>query len=161
MTLDKRRLMATLLGQLRNDLAIATAAQQDAQSGATHAEAKPENDKDTRATEASYLARGQAQRVRDLESELSRLEGLGTPDFSGGRPIGLGAAVKLETAGAARWYLLSPAGAGMTIEESGESVRVISPKGPLGRGLLGCAVGDELEVESPLGLRSYALLDAC
>ena len=42
------------------DLATLEKAQHATQAAATHEEAKPENDKDTRALEQSYLARGQA-----------------------------------------------------------------------------------------------------
>ena len=41
-----------------------------ATEGATHSEARPENDKDTRGLELSYLARGQAQRVAELQIVL-------------------------------------------------------------------------------------------
>ncbi|MCE9575491.1 MAG: transcription elongation factor GreAB, partial [Deltaproteobacteria bacterium] len=62
-TLSKAELKAELVRVVEAALATAVAAHQAATEGATHAEAKPENDKDTRALEASYMARGQAVRV--------------------------------------------------------------------------------------------------
>ena len=41
---------------VEGEIATMRKAALDAAEGATHAEAKPENDKDTRAIEASYLA---------------------------------------------------------------------------------------------------------
>ena len=60
---SKITLKAVLLAQLEAALATARAAHKAAVEGATHAEARPENDKDTRGLEQSYLARGVAQRA--------------------------------------------------------------------------------------------------
>jgi hypothetical protein len=58
----KAQLKAELVTILEGTLAGLERAHADARAGATHEEAKPENDKDTRALEQSYLARGQAIR---------------------------------------------------------------------------------------------------
>jgi len=58
------RLQAGTAGRLTNE---PSSAQRTVVEGATHEENKPENDKDTRALEQSYLARGQAQRVVELQ----------------------------------------------------------------------------------------------
>src|SRR5687767_406927 len=68
--IDKQALVTALLAKLEAELANMTKAANTAREAATHEEAKPENDKDTRALEASYLAAGQAERVRDLEAAL-------------------------------------------------------------------------------------------
>lgn len=52
-----------LIAALERTLELLERAHADAAEGATHEEAKPEDDKDTRALEQSYLARGQAQRA--------------------------------------------------------------------------------------------------
>jgi hypothetical protein len=62
----KSTLKQELVALLAADLETAERAQQAAREGATHEEAKPENDKDTRALEQSYVARGQAKRVEEL-----------------------------------------------------------------------------------------------
>ncbi|HWZ89090.1 MAG TPA: hypothetical protein VNW92_09580, partial [Polyangiaceae bacterium] len=60
---DKARILSLLRARVAADLATMSAAQRAVVVGATHEENRPENDKDTRALEQSYLARGQAQRV--------------------------------------------------------------------------------------------------
>ena len=54
----KTQLRDELLAVLAAQLAVADRAHQASLEGATHEEAKPENNKDTRALEQSYLARG-------------------------------------------------------------------------------------------------------
>ncbi|HQP37789.1 MAG TPA: hypothetical protein PLI95_21545, partial [Polyangiaceae bacterium] len=68
---SKSALKQELVSLLQRDLEVLQRAHRASQEGATHEEAKPENDKDTRALEQSYLARGQARRVDDLSSALS------------------------------------------------------------------------------------------
>ncbi|HEX2686728.1 MAG TPA: hypothetical protein VHN14_08920, partial [Kofleriaceae bacterium] len=58
---DKATLKAELVAQLVAALDLAQRAHAAALEGATHAEARAENPKDTRGLEQSYLARGQAQ----------------------------------------------------------------------------------------------------
>ena len=67
MRLDKAALLTALRAQIAADLDALIASQKRAHEGATHEEARPESDKDTRATEASYVARGLAERVSSLE----------------------------------------------------------------------------------------------
>src|SRR5271170_3871202 len=64
---DKRALVAELRADVARSIAVLTRAAGEARVAATHEEAKPENDKDTRAVEAAYLAGAQADRARDLE----------------------------------------------------------------------------------------------
>src|SRR5690606_38783357 len=91
--LDKSHVLAALRARLERDLAVATEAQRQTQRGATHEESKPENDKDTRALESSYLARGQAQRVIELAQELTLASALELRTFGDSTPI---AATALE-----------------------------------------------------------------
>ena len=64
---DKVEILKLLRERVSADLATMSAAQRAVVDGATHEENRPENDKDTRALEQSYLARGQAQRVVELQ----------------------------------------------------------------------------------------------
>jgi len=60
----KPTLKAELLALLAADLDTLERAHRATTEGATHEEAKPENDKDTRALEQSYLARGRRRASR-------------------------------------------------------------------------------------------------
>src|SRR6186713_1866144 len=95
---DKAEVLDALKQELAAQLELAHAAQQHAQAGATHEESKPENDKDTRAIEASYLARGQARRVLELEEAVVKVSALVPRTFHAELPVALGAVVQLEHA---------------------------------------------------------------
>jgi hypothetical protein len=70
--IDKRALLAALKDQLARELERSTERARDAASAATHEENRAEGDKDMRATEASYVARGHSERVLQLEQALAR-----------------------------------------------------------------------------------------
>ena len=131
----------------------------DAAEAATHAEAKPENDKDTRALEASYLAAGQAERVRELESALKMLSGLEVKDIGKTTPICASAVITLEDDGAKTTFFMSPHGGGVRLDLEGTSVQVVTPQSPLGKALLGRLHGDVIELRGKSGLREMTIVD--
>ena len=65
---SKLALKNELVAQLEAQLATLERAYAASREAATHDEAKPENDKDTRALEQSYIARGQALRVEEMRA---------------------------------------------------------------------------------------------
>lgn len=137
-----------------------TASQQETQEGATHAEAKPENDKDTRALESSYLARGLAGRVAELQEAAVRLESLVLREFDAGAPIALAAVVTLEdTSGNRRYAFVAPTGGGTRLLHEGVEVQVVTPGSPLGKALVGKAEDDDVELRTPQGLREYVVVE--
>src|SRR6187431_2441771 len=93
---DKREILRLLRECVTADLKAMSAAQRVVVDGATHEENRPENDKDTRALEQSYLARGQAQRVAELQDALNLLKALELRAFSPESLIALGALVALD-----------------------------------------------------------------
>jgi hypothetical protein len=171
-TIDKSALHAELVAQLTEALASAVRAHAAAIEGATHAEARAENPKDTRGLEQSYLARGQAARVAELEAGLAAVIALGavTPlgvrRFAATDPIALGALVTLdEQAGsvagdaghgsAAMHLLLAPHGGGSVLAGG---VQVVTPRSPLGRAVLGKRLDDEIELQLPGRQRTLIVL---
>ena len=95
---DKATLRAELLGRLRADLDQLESAHQAALEGATHEESKPENSKDTRALEQSYLARGQALRVADARRAVADVAVMSVDRVRGDQPVGVGALVTTAAA---------------------------------------------------------------
>ena len=142
MSSSKAALKLALLERLEADLAAARAAHKAAVEGATHAEARPENDKDTRGLEQSYLARGHAQRVADLETAVAQI-GAWQPRASGNAPITLGAIVHVEEEHRSRVFLLAAHGGGHVLPGD---VTVLTPTSPIGRMLLGRSLDDECEL---------------
>src|SRR6185369_7563046 len=99
--------------EIARGVAVLTRAAHEAREAATHEEAKPENDKDTRAVEAAYLAGAQAERARDLTRASAALGALPLKAFGPGEAIASSALVELDQEGSARWYFLAPQGGGL------------------------------------------------
>ena len=155
--IDKPALIRALVAQLEDEIARATDTAERTREGAVHEEARPENDKDTRALEASYLARGQAQRVVDLQVGLQQIKFMEVRRFGADDPIDLSAVVRLESDDESRWYLLAPAGGGRKLQLDGRAYDVLTPQAPLGRALVGRSVGDEVSVAVAGRRREWAI----
>jgi transcription elongation GreA/GreB family factor len=138
---EKARLRAELHAALLTALEIARAAHAAAVEGATHSEAKAENDKDTRGLEQSYLARGQAQRVAELEAAASDVAAMKLRTFSDGDAIAMSALVVVDDDGKPQRYFIAPGGGGTTLG----GVQVVTPASPIGAALLGKRVDDDVE----------------
>ena len=137
----KAQLKAELVTILEGTLAGLERAHADARAGATHEEAKPENDKDTRALEQSYLARGQAMRIETLKAGLASLTPMPlTPTDT----VKHGALVEAEDDdGEASFYFVAPEGGGTKLQGG---VLVVTPLSPVGAALIGKREGDEVEL---------------
>jgi transcription elongation GreA/GreB family factor len=141
---SKALLKEELLRALAADLALRERAYKTARDAATHQEAKPENDKDTRALEQSYLARGEAQRLEEQRAALSEVQATPVQAFDADGPARLGALVETEEDGVAALVWMVPHGGGTRL--AGGAVLGVTPRSPLGRALLGGRAGDECEV---------------
>ena len=156
-TKDKREILKLLLHQVAADLQTMSAAQRAVVDGATHEENKPENDKDTRALEQSYLARGQAQRVVELQGAVNQLKAMELRDFSTAVPIALGALVSVADERETVHYFLAPAGGGLRVTLADREVRVVTPQSPIGQALIGKRQGDDLDLRTPQGVHECSI----
>lgn len=138
----KEQLKQALLEALEATLRVLEQAYADAREGATHDEAKPENDKDTRALEASYLARGQALRLEELRGAIAEVRAmpLGVPQ---GGAAALGTLICAIEGNAEVRFFLAPHGGGTKLPGGAQ---VVTPRSPLGLALLGKRSGDECEL---------------
>ncbi len=133
----------------------AAAATRDA---ATNEESKPENQYDTRALEASYLAGAQAHRVREMEAQILILRQTELRDYPPDSGIGATAIVQLESNNNSFYLFLLPQAGGVTVEFEGHNIQVITPSSPLGEALLGLKEGDVAIVEGAKLAREYEIL---
>lgn len=148
---SKQALARALVEQVEADLATLERAHRETQAAATHEEAKPENDKDTRALEQSYLARGQAARVQELRDALMHLRATALET----RPqVALGALVTVRDGDDERRFFVMPAGGGTRLG----AVAVVTPGSPWGAALMGAEVGEEREVRIADKLRDFEVL---
>ena len=155
MSFDKHTLKRELEAALASDGETLERAQRSAVDAATHEEAKPENDKDTRALEASYLARGHALRLEELRTALAELRAWTPAAPTRGTSV-LGCVVTAEDEdGDERVYFLAPHGGGQRLAQG--RVHVVTVKSPLGRALLGKSEGDEAEVVVDSRRRALAI----
>jgi transcription elongation GreA/GreB family factor len=155
--LFKRAILRMVTAEIDAEAAVLTRAALDAAEGATHPENKPENSKDMRSTEASYLAAGQAERARDLERAIAVLSTMAVRDFAPGDEVALSALVEVTIAGRPQWLLVAGDGGGRRAKAhlagSAIEVQLVTPMSPLGRALVGAFAGDEVEVATPQGAR--------
>lgn len=142
----KQHLLQTIIVALEADLSLFAAAAQAAHEAATHVECLPDNKYDTTALEASYIAQGQANRAQEIRVALESYRNLTLNDFDDETPIRLTALITLEDdEGNRRCLFLGPQAGGLKIPGNGMEIVVITPGSPLGRGLLGHVVGDEVQ----------------
>jgi transcription elongation GreA/GreB family factor len=141
---QKLALKDELVRLLTADLETLERAQKAAIEAATHEEAKPENDKDTRALEASYLARGQALRIEELRTGLGEVAAWLPRPFDEDATITLGALVTVEEGEAVHHYLLASHGGGQKLANG--LVQVVTPRSPLGRALAGKRANDDCDL---------------
>jgi transcription elongation GreA/GreB family factor len=144
--IDKKTLLEALKLQLQGELERAQKRAKDAADGATHEENRAEGDKDMRATEASYVARGQAGRASEMEEAFVRVSALELLDFKPGARIAISALIELRHDGRRLHYFLVPAAGGERLTVNGIEIQTLTPQSPLGRALLGATEGDEAEL---------------
>jgi transcription elongation GreA/GreB family factor len=110
---------------------------------ATSSESKSEGKYDTRATEASYLARGQAERVGALRRLVSWFE---QDIVVQTNRVAIGSLAHVDDDGTQAWWLMLPDGGGRKINVDGTTVVILTPISPVGGEMIGAEVGDEVEV---------------
>jgi transcription elongation GreA/GreB family factor len=150
---DKTALRRELLEQLETQLATARASHAAATEGAISDDARPENDKDTRGLEQSYLARGHAQRVADLETAVSVIGAMGIQPMT---KVAVGAVVVVEEDDRTRTLFIAAHGGGLVV---GGDVTVVTPTSPMGRALHGKVVDDECELTAGGAQRMLAIVE--
>jgi transcription elongation GreA/GreB family factor len=155
---DKQLVHRALLDKLAQEAAAAAETAEATRKDATHAEAKPENDKDTRALEQSYLARGQAMRAEQLAEEREVLRFMSLPALDRDAAVQSGALVELEDDdGATRLLFMAPHAGGTELSVAGMSVLVVTPSSPLGAALLGRGMGDDVQLSVRGKRRNYVI----
>jgi transcription elongation GreA/GreB family factor len=144
---NKRKVIATIIARLREDLALYHKAALAARAEATHEQSKAENKYDTRGLEASYLARGQSKQAAEIEQAIAQFEKLVPRDFGPTDPIDTGALVELQSSREKTLYFIGPRAGGTEVIFEKREVLVITPESPLGTQLLGKKQGQKCRLE--------------
>ncbi len=143
---EKSRVHAVLAKALADALAAMASVAADTRKGATHEENRSEGDKDMRATEQSYVARGQAMRTEQLAEDASRFTTVPVRKFGPGDRIGIGCLVRVLVDDEPRVFFVCAQGGGTELVVDGMTITVLTPASPAGRAIVGKEVGDELEL---------------
>lgn len=154
---NKEAVLAQILSVLSAELAALTRAAQGAFAAATDPDSKAENKYDTRTLEASYVARGQAQRVAELQQAVQAFTAMSAATQESGSAITLGALVTLEPPGEQTHYFLGPFAGGTEIVHEGQEVVVITPASALGQKLIAKRAGDTIALRPGLSAKVIAV----
>jgi hypothetical protein len=84
--------------------------------------------------------------VAELQLALQSFQAMSGQAVSAGSKVVLGVLVSLDAGGLACHYLLAPQGGGTEVILDDAEISVITPASPLGRKLMGCQVGDFIEL---------------
>lgn len=156
--LNKQLLLLKFIDQLTIDLQTAKAAADSTKDAATNEESKPENQYDTRALEASYLAGAQAHRVREIEAQILVFRQTEILQYNSTTPIGPTALIQIKSEKLeSTVFMMSQAG-GLTVQFDNKRIQVITPGSPLGEALVGLCQGEIAQVENPKKTTHFQIL---
>ncbi len=159
--MDKKKLIAEFTKQIEKDLGLAIQAQKISVEYATGEENKAENQYDTRGLEASYLARGQAERVADLRESLAFFKTTTIKTYTDDDQIGNCALVEIanvDNSDDTKALLMMPKGGGLSLVFENKPVQVVTATSPLGDALIGKLVGDEVKYTSGAKVWEYEIV---
>jgi transcription elongation GreA/GreB family factor len=153
---NKQELLKQLLNHLQQDIDTTLRAVNEAHALASHEQSKPENQYDTLALEAAYLAHGQSERIAELQRQVMLLNHFEFSNYNDDSRITVGALVRIESAeedgsnttNPQQWLWLLPVAGGILLEAEVQGevlpIRTITPEAPLGEKLMSTYVGDEV-----------------
>jgi transcription elongation GreA/GreB family factor len=150
--MDKAFMVEQLAQRIRASAQVALreheAAAIEAREGAT-ADEKRANGRV--ALEFSQLADAQGRRAQAALDEVAVLASF-APVQSGAR-VGVGSILEIEDGDQGRTLFLAPVGAGieLTMPDGDGYVTVVTPASPLGKAVLGCRLGDTIELPGKHG----------
>jgi transcription elongation GreA/GreB family factor len=157
---DKRALVEQLASKIQQSATIARRAVDDAATAARDSATPAEKREDGRvALEFQSLAKGQSRRVEMANASLTELDTFHPRPLRSGARIALGAIVEVEDGAAGRTFFLAPVGAGieLTGPDGDGFLSVVTPASPIGRAVLGRAVGDTVQVDVPGDIKEWTI----
>jgi hypothetical protein len=146
--MNKLKVIEQVINVLKEELVLATKAQRETFEAATDEDAYSDGKYDTRSLEASYLASGQAQIVKELGSALQAFNLLRAQQFiqPPSHRASIGSLLEIKYKDSSFWYLLGPGGGGLEVECENTMVLVLTLHSPLGRKVVTKQVGDSFEL---------------
>lgn len=139
--MNKSTVVSAILDALASELGVLTRGARASFAAATDPDSRAENKYDTRTLEASYVARGQAKRVTELQEAHHQYQVI-AQDLAANESVVLGALVELNEE---FWYFMGPASGGTEVQVGGDEILVVTPAAPLGQKLMGQKMGDVVD----------------
>lgn len=158
MDMDKKQLILTFIDHLEKELVVLKEAARATAEAATNEESRPENEYDTRALEASYLAGAQSKRVVEVMEVLTLFKTLPFKEFTSADAVQSTALVDVEIDGKKNRLLMMPKGGGVNLRLGDHTVQIVTPNSSLGETILGMKVGDVAEFEVGPNVRECEIL---
>ncbi len=140
--MNKQAVIDQIISVLNAELVALTRAASGAFAAATDPDSKAENKYDTRNLEASYVARGQAKRVTELQEAVRAFGGLPGLELKEDAAVTMGALVSLETPEGLSHFFIGPFAGGTEIQHEGQEIIVITNASALGQKLITKKAGD-------------------
>ncbi|MDX8382639.1 MAG: GreA/GreB family elongation factor [Ghiorsea sp.] len=154
--MQKQQVLILIISQLEADIAVAEQAVSVARDTATHKDCLGASKYETMGTEAAYLAQGQGLRLLELERSLAYFKQCNVEPCAS---IGLSSLFILEDErGKQQHFWLAADAGGLKISYHELLITVITPQSPLGRGLLGKAVGDDVSIKIAATSHDYEII---
>jgi len=156
--MDKKKLIESIISQLEVELSAAKATAKISREAATNEESRPENEYDTRALEASYLAGAQSKRVVEIEDVITVYKFVQIKNFRADEAISSTALVEVELDGKSSYLFVMSKGGGLNFKFEGKNIQIVTPNSPLGETLLGLHAGDTASVEIGATVKDYDII---
>jgi transcription elongation GreA/GreB family factor len=157
--ITKHAIHQRFIEQLTKELGVITASAKASFASATDDANRAEHKYDTFKLEESFLARGQAKRVKELSDALESLQMLPVNDLPKGSPVQFGALIRLKAgSGTASTLLFGSAAGGETLVVDGEEITVVTVQSPLGQALSGKKAGDSFELKIGPALQTFKIV---
>ncbi|MDQ7002029.1 MAG: GreA/GreB family elongation factor [Ghiorsea sp.] len=160
--MNKQTIFNRIMSQLEANIQVAQQAVKIAKDTATHKDCLGSSKYETMGTEASYLAKGQGERVLELQRAFAYFKPLAyvQSQAESTRIIQLTSLVVLEDEdGKQQHFLLAAYAGGLKINFDKQHVTVITPQAPLGRALMGKEVGDVVEIKATNKTTEYEVVN--
>jgi len=157
---NKQNLLKQLLEQLQQEIDATMAAVNEAHALASHEQSKPENQYDTLALEAAYLAHGQSERIAELQRQVLLLNHFEFVDYDEDSRIAVGALVFIEDENnESQWLWLLPIAGGIVLKSGDLLVRTITPEAPLAKKLVGNYIDEEFVLNLGHTKKQFEILE--
>lgn len=154
--MNKQNVVALIIAQLKTDIAVSAQAVEVARDTATHKDCLGSSKYETMGTEASYLAKGQGERLLELERALAWFKQTKAQPSTKAE---LTSMITLEDEdGQQKSLLLAADAGGLKVEFENQIITVITPHSPLGKALLGKTEGDDFEIIVSGKMISYEVI---